>query len=100
MAITTKQRAYLRGLAHPLDPIVLTGEAGLSDEVLAKVKTELVNHELLKVRIGDGPIEVREAADQLVAATEAELVQIIGHIVILYKRRKKDPAIRLPKTQG
>jgi RNA-binding protein len=98
MPITGKQRAWLRGQAHRLHPVVLTGDGGISDEVIAKVNVELENHELLKVRVGEGPTETGEASELLVARTGAELVQVIGHVVVLYKRRKKDPTIRLPRA--
>jgi RNA-binding protein len=97
MPLTSRQRAHLRGLAHHIDPVVLTGDAGISDAVITKVKTELSNHELIKVRVADGPVEIDAAAPLLVQGANAELVQIIGRMVVLYKARKKDPTIRLPK---
>jgi RNA-binding protein len=98
MALTGKQRAYLRGLAHHKNPVVMVGSAGVSDEVLQKVVVELGLHELIKVKVGDAPIDVNEVAPLLVDGTGAELVQVIGHVVILYKKRKKNPEIRLPKA--
>lgn len=97
MSLTGKQRRYLRGLAHHLQPVVLTGANGLSEALFAKVREELENHELIKVRIGDGPMTAKEGAEPLAKATESDVAQVIGRIVVLYKRRKKDPEIRLPK---
>jgi RNA-binding protein len=99
MALTSKQRAYLRGLAHHLNPTVLIGSAGLTEEVLRKVKFELSVHELIKVKVSDAPLDVSEAGPQLAEQTESDLVQTIGHIAVLYKKRKKDPEIRLPKDE-
>ncbi len=97
MPLTGKQRRYLRGLAHHLNPVVLTGSAGLTEAIIDKVVTELEHHELIKVRIGDGAINAREAGQPLSESSKAELVQVIGRIVVLYKRRPKKPEIRLPK---
>ncbi len=100
MPLTGRQRAWLRGQAHHLDPVVLTGESGISDELIDKVRVELENHELIKVRVGEGPTGAAEAAGRLTEATGAELVQVIGHVVVLYRRRKKQdpkrPSLRLP----
>lgn len=96
MALTGKQRSHLRGLAHHVDPVVLTGAAGVTDAILSKTHEELDNHELIKVKIADGPQEIAEAAQLLVEGTASELVQVIGRMVVLYRRRKKDPTIKLP----
>lgn len=96
MALTGKQRAHLRALAHPLDAVVLVGAAGVTDAVVDKVDKELEIHELIKVKVLDGPVGVKEAAPGLAAATRSELAQVIGKTMVLYRRRKKDPQIRLP----
>ena len=97
MELTGKQKAYLRGLAHTLNPVVFVGREGVSEAVGRKTHLELNAHELIKVRIGDGAEESTEAvAESLVAATSAALVQRIGHVVVLYRKRKKDPEIVLP----
>ena len=67
MALTGKQRRYLRGLAHHLKPVVLTGASGVTEQVLTKVATELENHELIKVKVNDGPDIAREVASDVAA---------------------------------
>lgn len=95
--MTPRQVRYLRGLAHHLNPVVQVGQARLTDSVVAKVDEELDNHELIKVRVqGAERHELAEAAEVLCARTGATHVQTIGHIVVLYRRRKEKPAIRLP----
>jgi RNA-binding protein len=96
MALTGKQRAHLRGLAHALDPVVQIGAGGLSEAVVRKVDVELEHHELIKVRIGEAPEGAAEVAPRLAEATGAEVAQVIGKTIVLYRRRKKDPEIRLP----
>jgi RNA-binding protein len=97
MPLTSRQRRYLKGLAHHLDPVVLLGAQGLSEAVVAKVEVELQHHELIKVRVGEGPPDVAEVGPELATRTGAELVQVIGHIAVLYRRRAKDPEIVLPR---
>ncbi len=99
MELTSKQRTHLRQLAHHLDAVVLVGGGGISDAIVAKVDAELENHELIKVKIGkESPIEKSEAGRILVERTGASLAQIIGRTLVLYRRRKKNPEIRLPRA--
>jgi len=98
MALTGKQRRYLRGLAHHLNPVVIVGVTGVSPALLKKVATELEHHELIKVKVNDAPEDTKASAPLLAEGAQAELVQVIGHIVVLYKAREKDPEIRLPKA--
>lgn len=99
MELTGKQRRALRAMAHHLKPVVQIGNQGVSDAVIAKVAEELENHELIKVKVGkEAPDEVDAAAAALGERTGAHVAQIIGRTVLLYKRRRKDPQIRLPKA--
>jgi len=98
MTLTNKQQRYLRGLAHSLKPVVTVGNAGLTDAVINETDSVLETHELIKARINaetkaDRENMVKEMIDQ----TEAALVQIIGHIAIIYRPKKKNPQISLPK---
>jgi RNA-binding protein len=96
--LTTKQRAYLRGLAHPLAPIVRLGKAGLTEGVLAETRKALESHELIKVRIEvDEGAERRQLAGRLAAETDAQLAGTIGKIAILYRERAEEPEIKLPR---
>jgi RNA-binding protein len=96
--LTTKQRAYLRGLAHPLAPIVRVGKAGVTDGVLAETRKALESHELIKVRIEvDEGAERRQLAGRLASETDAHLAGTIGKIAILYRERDEEPEIKLPR---
>ena len=100
MELNSKQRAHLRALAHHLDAVVLVGSAGITDAIVAKVDAELENHELIKVKVGkESPVGKDDAAAQLVEKTGAALAQIIGRTIVLYRRRKKNPEIKLPKAE-
>ena len=94
MVLTAKQRQYLRGLAHPLEPVVRVGKAGVSDAVVEETKKSLLAHELIKVRIdGDGR---KDLAASLAELTDAQVAGIIGKTAILYRAREEKPRIKLP----
>ena len=98
MALTGKQRQFLKGLAHALAPIVRIGKGGVSDSVVNETKKSLAAHELIKVRIEvDDGDERRALADKLAAAADAYLAGSVGKIAILYRARDEKPAIKLPK---
>jgi RNA-binding protein len=94
--LNNKQKRYLLGLAHKLKPTVMVGGAGLSEGVIKETDSTLAHHELIKVRIsGIDRRERTQMSETLAAETGSELITIIGHIAILYRRAKK-PHIKLP----
>lgn len=96
-ALTSKQRQYLRGLAHPLAPVVRIGKAGVTENVIAETKKALESHELIKVRIEiDDSSERKSTAATLVEASDAQLAGTVGKIAILYRERDEEPSIKLP----
>jgi RNA-binding protein len=96
--LTTRQRQYLKGLAHPLAPIVRVGRAGVSDSVVIETKKSLDVHELIKVRIDvEDSSERRTLATRLAEAADAHLAGTIGKIAILYRERDEEPTIKLPR---
>jgi len=96
MPLTTKQRQFLKGLAHALSPVVRVGKAGVSDAVVDETKKSLAAHELIKVRleVEDGK-ERRALAAKLAAAADAEVAGAVGKIAILYRARDEKPTIKL-----
>jgi RNA-binding protein len=97
MALSEKQKKYLRRLAHPMNPIVMLGNAGLTDAVAAEMDRALTDHELVKVtaRVGDRDAR-NEALTSLASRTASELVQRVGHVGVFYRRRKELPKILIP----
>jgi RNA-binding protein len=91
--LTGTQRKYLRGLAHPLNPVVHVGRGGLTDSVLAAVGRALDDHELIKVKIALDRDERAEIAGRIAEGCAAELAGTVGTIAILYKEHR-DPARR------
>ena len=95
--LTGKQRQYLKGLAHPLSPIVRVGRGGVSESVIAETRKSLEIHELIKIRIDvDDSSDRKALAADLAHAADAEVAGTIGKIAILYKPRAEKPEIELP----
>jgi len=95
--LTAKQRQFLRGLAHPLSPVVRVGKGGATAAVIDETKKSLVAHELIKVRIEvDDSAQRRAIANELASATDSQLAGTIGKVAILYRAREEKPKIKLP----
>jgi RNA-binding protein len=98
MALNTRQRQYLKGLAHSLSPVVRIGRSSLTPTVVTETRNALESHELIKIRIEtEDPAERKALASQLAAESGGELVNTIGKVAILYRARDEDPDIVLPK---
>ena len=86
--LSEKQRRYLRGLAHPLKPVILLGKEGLTDAVGKETARALHDHELIKVKGLGGDREARDAAfTALAERTGSALVHRIGNVAVLYRPR-------------
>lgn len=97
MQLTEKQRRHLKGLAHPLRPVILMGQAGLTDAVVAETTRALADHELIKVRLPGLDRAQRDTALQgLAERTGSVMVTRIGHVAVLYRRGEPLPRIVLP----
>ena len=100
MAITSKQRAQLRGLAAAEDTIIQVGKGGINDNLIESVSKALAARELVKGRVLENSmLTAREACDALSEACRAEQVQVIGTKFVLYKRNEKEPKIELVKDR-
>ena len=98
MAITSKQRAQLRGMAMSIDTIIQIGKGGITESVADSVSAALKARELVKGRVLENSLlTAREACDQLAATCRAEPVQVIGSKFVLYKRNEQKPKIELVK---
>ncbi|EGT3622061.1 MULTISPECIES: ribosome assembly RNA-binding protein YhbY [Morganella] len=97
MNLTKKQVQHLKALAHHLNPVVMIGNNGLTEGVLAETEVALTHHELIKVKIAGEDREMKTLiADAIVRETRAYNVQIIGKILVLY-RPSEARKIILPK---
>lgn len=94
--ITSKQRAYLRSLANSIDTIFQIGKGGIPDTLTAQVDDALRARELIKLKVLDNSIySAKEAAAELAEKTGADVVQVIGSKLVLYKPNPKEPVIVL-----
>jgi RNA-binding protein len=88
-------RRRLKRIAHHLEPIVLIGDHGISETLVAETQRALKDHELIKVRIHSGDREARQAlANELADACEASIIQSIGKVTVLF-RKNPHPNLRL-----
>ena len=95
--LSTKQKQFLKGLAHHLSPVVMLGGNGLTEGVLAEIDNALNHHELIKVKIAGADRETKQLIiDAIVRETQSSSVQTIGHILVLY-RPSEEGKIQLPR---
>lgn len=98
--LTSKQRAYLRSLANSIDTIIMVGKGGMSTEIVKQADDALTPRELIKGKVLEtSDVTPREAAEQIAAATGADVVQVIGTKFVLYRKNEKEPKIELPKSK-
>ncbi|EEY13364.1 putative RNA-binding protein [Mannheimia haemolytica serotype A2 str. BOVINE] len=98
ITLTTKQKQFLKGLAHHLSPVVMLGGNGLTEGVLAEIDNALDHHELIKVKVAGADRETKQLIiDAILRETKAAEVQTIGHILVLY-RQSEEKKISLPKA--
>lgn len=100
MELNEHQKKFLRGLGHQLKPVIIVGEAGLSDSLLAEFESTLAHHELIKVRVRVGDRDARDGIiEKLCAESSAQLIQRIGNVALLFRqnlRKKPEKRIRIP----
>jgi len=96
--ISSKQRSYLRGLAHDLTPTVYIGKGGLTENVIKELDIGLETRELVKVKIQEScELLPKETANNIADILNAEFVQTIGRKFTLYRESKENKQIELPK---
>ena len=97
--MTTKQRAYLKGLAMNLDPIFQIGKNSMTPEVTKAIQEALDARELIKIRVlKNCAVDPRALAEVIAERTRSQVVQVIGKKIVLYKEGKdKHKKIELPK---
>lgn len=100
MTLTSKQRAYLKGLAADLEPVFQIGKSSVSPEVVSAITETFNTHELVKITVLKNCLDdVKEVAITVSERTRSDLVQVIGRKFVLYKPFKDDPKIILPKNK-
>ena len=96
--ITNKQKAFLKGLANELNSIFQIGKDGVTPNVVSTVDDALRAHELIKLSVlKTCPQELQEVAVELSSRTHCEVVQMIGRVIVLYRKNKDKSKIELPR---
>ncbi len=100
MTLTSKQRAFLKGLAADLEPVFQIGKSSVSPEVVTAISETFNTHELVKITVLKNCLDdVNEVARTVSERTRSDLVQVIGRKFVLYKPFKDEPKIILPKNK-
>lgn len=96
--LSSKQRAYLSGLANKIDPIFQIGKGGVSDTLINEISLALEAREIVKIKVlNNSLLDARECAVEIAHVTKSEVVSVIGSRFVLYRKSEKDPKINLPK---
>jgi RNA-binding protein len=100
MSLSESQKKYLRGRGHDLKPLIIVGDAGLSESLIAEFQSTLAHHELMKIKVRTGDREERAAMiDKLCDDYDAALIQQIGSVALLYRAnpdKKPEKRLRIP----
>ncbi|APC48199.1 ribosome assembly RNA-binding protein YhbY [Virgibacillus halodenitrificans] len=95
--LTGKQKRFLRAEAHHLKPIFQVGKTGVNENMIIQINEALEKRELIKISILQNCMEDKDTiAEELAEGTQAEIVQVIGNNIILYKESKENKTIQLP----
>lgn len=96
--LTNNQKKFLRSMGHTLKPVVMIGQHGLTESVLAELESTMEKHELLKIKVrAQDRDEKQQMIDQIVKVSRSSLVQLIGNIVVIYRPFDEEPQIILPR---
>lgn len=99
--MTSKQRAYLKSLAMGIDPIMQIGKATVTPEITKSVEEALEARELIKIHVLKNCVaDTRDIAELLAERTRAQVVQVIGKKIVLYRESKTKKKIELPEVRG
>ena len=97
MKLTEFQKKYLRGRGHPLKPVIMIGDAGLSEALLTEFSSTIEHHELIKVRVRTGDRTIRDIIiGDLCKSAAAQLVTQVSNVALMYRRNHEKPRITLP----
>lgn len=93
--LANPQIRKLKGLAQRMEPTLTLGKAGLSDAFVQSLNMELDRHELVKIKLAEFKDQRKTLAPQMAARTNAQLIALVGHVVVLYRRNDALPEHKL-----
>lgn len=89
--MSPEQKKELKTQAHLLKPIIMIGQAGLSEAVLKEIEIALDIHELLKIKVHAERDERKEIFQQICTTTKSEMIQNIGQVLVIYRKKPPEP---------
>jgi len=89
MELTSKRRAELKSQAHNLDPVAQIGKLGVTPEAITHIEKALADHQLIKVKFIGFRETRRELSEEIAKATSSILIDVIGNIAILYRKKQE-----------
>ncbi len=99
MALTGKQSRHLRALGHHLEPVVHVGKEGVTEALSKAIDQALTDHELIKLKLNpETPDDRHDVAAAVAEALKAEVAQVLGRTILLYRRHPSEPKINLPRA--
>lgn len=100
--MTSKERAYWRAQANHLEPIIQIGKEGISDNLITQIDDTLDTRELIKLRVhlDTAPDKPRAFADEIAARTDADVIQVIGGVIVLYRKADEARIAEKKKKRG
>ena len=99
MKLTNNQKKYLRSIAHDLKPFVMIGQHGLSESVIAEIDSTMLKHELIKIKLRvEDRDEKQKIIEKILKFSHAEIVQVIGGVLVIYRPFEDNPDIILPRS--
>ena len=84
--MNSARKKQLKAQAHQLKPVIIVGQSGLTESVLKELEITLDTHELIKIKIRADKEERNQIRDQIIAKSQAELIQSIGQIIVVYRK--------------
>lgn len=88
--MTSKQRAYLRGIANKVEPIFQIGKGGITENLITQLSDALEARELIKITVlKTAPDYARDLANEIAEETNSEVIQVIGNKITLFRQRKE-----------
>lgn len=96
--LNSRQRAQLRAMANGIETILQIGKSGISEQTVKQIDGALSAREIIKIRtLETSPVASRQAADEIAEKTGADVVQVIGSRIVLYRENKDNKQIVLVK---
>ena len=99
MKLTNNQKKYLRSMAHDLKQFVMIGQHGLSESVIDEIDSTMLKHELIKIKLRvEDRDEKQKIIEKILEFSHAEIVQVIGGVLVIYRPFEDNPDIILPRS--